>query len=75
VSANRNGTYNGEIYDVIYGPVANDTIFKTFIAYQNGTLSEQETLKRLKIRPLYNQLVLTNKEALKCLSFLRELKK
>jgi hypothetical protein len=74
VSANRNGTYNGEIYDVIYGPVANDTIFKTFIAYQNGTLSEQETLRRLKIRPLYNQLVLANEDALKCLSFAGELK-
>jgi len=74
VSANRNGTYNGEIFDVIYGPVANDTIFKTFIAYQNGTLDEKETLRRLKIRPLYNQLVLTNENALKCLSFAGELK-
>jgi hypothetical protein len=74
VSANRNGIYSGKIYDVIYGPVANDTIFKTFIAYQNGTLSERETLRRLKIRPLYNQLVFTNEESLKCLSFARELK-
>jgi hypothetical protein len=74
VSANRNGIYAGIIYDVIYGPVANDTIFKTFIAYQNGTLSERETLRRLKIRPLYNQLVFTNEESLKCLSFARELK-
>jgi len=74
VSANRNDIYNGEIYDVIYGPVANDTIFKTFIAYQNGTLSEWEILKRLKIRPLYNQLVFTNEESIKCLSFVGELK-
>jgi len=44
-------------------------------ANRNGTLSEQETLKRLKIRPLYNQLVLANEEALKCLSFVGELKK
>jgi hypothetical protein len=73
VSANRNGTYIGQIYDVIYGPVANDTIFRTFIAYQNGILSEKETLKRLKIRSLYNQLVLTNEEALKCLIFSGEL--
>jgi hypothetical protein len=43
VSANRNGTYNGNIFDIIYGPVANDTVFKTFIAYQNGILSEKET--------------------------------
>jgi hypothetical protein len=74
VSANRNETYTGETYDIIYGPVANDTIFKTFIAYQNGILSERETLKRLKIRPLYNQLVFTNEESIKCLSFAGELK-
>jgi hypothetical protein len=73
VSANRNGTYTGEIHDIIYGPVANDTIFRTFIAYQNGILSERETLKRLKIRKLYNQLVFTNEEALKCLLFSGEL--
>jgi sucrose-6-phosphate hydrolase SacC (GH32 family) len=69
VSANRNGTYSGQIYDIVYGPVANDTIFRTFIAYQNGVLNEKETLKRLKIRRLYNQLVFTNDEALKCLLF------
>ena len=73
VTANRNETYDGEIYDVIYGPVANDTIFKTFIAYQNGILSEKETLKRLKIRRLFNQLVFTNETALKCLIFAGEL--
>jgi hypothetical protein len=72
VSENRNGTYSGKTYDVIYGPVANDTIFKTFIAYQNGILSEKETLKRLKVRRLYNQLVFTNEEALKCLLFCGE---
>ena len=73
VSENRNGTYSGQIYDVVYGPVANDTIFKTFIAFQNGILNEKETLKRLKIRDLYNQLVFTNDDALKCLQFCGEL--
>jgi len=72
VSANRNGTYNGKLFDIIYGPVANDTVFKTFIAYQNGTLDEKETLKRLKIRDLYNQLVFTTEEALKSLQFYGE---
>jgi hypothetical protein len=73
VSANRNGTYSGQVHDIIYGPVANDPIFRTFIAYQNGILSEKETLKSLKIRRLYNQLVFTNEEALKCLLFSGEL--
>jgi len=74
VSDNRNETYNGKLYDVIFGPVANDTIFRTFIAYQNGILSEAETIKRLKIRRLFNQLVFTTEEALKCLSFKGEYK-
>lgn len=72
VSANRNGTYDGKIYGIIYGPVANDTIFRTFIAYQNGILDEKETLKRLKIRNLYNQLVFTSSKALECLLFIGE---
>jgi len=73
VSANRNGTYHGKDYDIIYGPVANDTVFKTFIAYQNGILNEKETLKRLKVRDLYNQLVFTNEEAINCLLVTGEL--
>ena len=73
VSANRNGTYNGKTYDIIYGPVANDTVFRTFIAYQNGILSEKETIKRLKIRRLYNQMVFTNEESLKCIEFVGKL--
>jgi len=74
VSANRNETYNDKLYDIIFGPVANDTIFRTFIAYQNGILNEAETIKRLKIRRLFNQLVFTTEEALKCLSFKGEYK-
>ena len=72
VSANRNESYNKKLYDVIYGPVANDTIFKTFIAYQNGILSEAETLKRLKISRLFNQLVFSTDRALACITFAGE---
>ena len=73
VSSNRNGAYTGELYDLVYGPVANDTIFKTFIAYQNGILNEKETLKRLKIRELYNQMVFKSDTALNALEFTGEL--
>ena len=34
VFANRNGSYEGISYDIIFGPVANDTIYRTFIAYE-----------------------------------------
>ena len=72
VSANRNGTYEGTKYDVIYGPVANDTIFRTFIAYQNGILNAEETIKRLKISNLYNQIVFASEKSFECFSYIKE---
>lgn len=58
-------------YDFIFGPVANDTIFKTFIAYQNGIRSKQDTIERLRVKKLYNQLVLKTSAAIEYLSFNR----
>ncbi|GHS91095.1 hypothetical protein FACS1894107_03760 [Planctomycetales bacterium] len=69
VAAHRRNAYTGGNFDVVYGPVANDTIFKTFIAYENGVLTKAETLSRLKIRKLYNQLVFASAPALKYLTF------
>ncbi len=44
VYANRSANYHGKQYDMILGPVANDTIYRTFIAYEDGILTKQETL-------------------------------
>ena len=71
VCDNRTGNFTGARHDAVLGPVANDTIFKTFIAYQNGTLTKAETIERLKVRPLYNQFVLATERALALLSFER----
>ena len=56
VFANRNGSYEGVNYDIIFGPVANDTIYRTFIAYEEGILTKDETIARLKVKKLYNQM-------------------
>lgn len=71
VSDNRSGKVQNTPYDFVYGPVANDTIFKTFIAYQNGILSKQDTIERLRVKKLYNQLVFKTITALEYLSFER----
>ena len=71
VSDHRMGLATSLAHDAILGPVANDTIFKTFIAYQNGTLTKAETIERLKVRPLYNQLVFATERSLALLSFER----
>lgn len=74
VSAHRTGVTplaSYDAYDAVYGPVANDSVFKTFIAYQNGTLTKEETIVRLRIRPLYNQLTFVSARSLEFLTFER----
>ena len=69
VSANRNGTYQGAVYELIYGAVANDDIFATFTLYAGGELTKEETISRLKVKKLYSQLVFGSERALSYLKF------
>lgn len=70
VSENRSGKYNGENYDLIYGPVANDDAYTTFTLYYAGALTKEQTLEALKIKKLYNQLVFSSEKALSYLKFI-----
>ena len=73
VFANRNGSYEGISYDIIFGPVANDTIYRTFIAYEEGILTKDETIARLKVKKLYNQMTFTTASSLKELKYIGQL--
>lgn len=70
VSENRSGNYSGETYDFIFGPVANDDVYTTFTLYAAGVLTKEQTLEALKVKKLYNQLVLTSEKALSYLKFI-----
>ncbi|WP_027090744.1 DUF3990 domain-containing protein [Thomasclavelia saccharogumia] len=70
VSENRSGNYTGESYDFIFGPVANDDVYTTFTLYSAGILTKEQTLEALKIKKLYNQLVLSSEKALSYLKFI-----
>ena len=69
VSDNRSGSYKGAAFDFIFGPVANDDVFRTFSLYTAGILTKEQTLEQLRIKKLYNQLVLTTERALSYLHF------
>ncbi len=73
VAQNRQGMYSGEKYDLIYGPVANDDVYRTITLYMTGILSKEQTLEALKIRKLYNQLVFTSEKSLGYIKFQRRL--
>lgn len=70
VSENRNGNYRNEEYDLIFGPVADDDIFRTFILYSTGVLSKEQTLNALKIKKLFNQYVFATDKALEAIKFI-----
>lgn len=55
--------------DFVYGPVANDDVYTTFTLYTAGVLTKEQTIETLKIKKLYNQLVITSTKALSYLQF------
>ena len=70
VAENRAGNYSGKIFDFVYGPVANDDVYATFTLYTAGVLTKEQTLEALKIKKLYDQLVLSSEKALGYLKFI-----
>ena len=69
VSAHRNGTYNGEQYDLIIGAVANDDVYRTLQVYSTGLLTKEQALEALKIKKLFDQYVFATNEAIELLKF------
>jgi hypothetical protein len=68
------GSYNGEQYDIISGPVADDRVFRTLVLYEDGTFSMEEALKRLDGFKLYNQIVFMTPKGLSFLHFIEAIK-
>lgn len=69
VSANRNGVYAGDKFDLIFGSVADDSVYQTLTLYETGLLNKAQTIEALKIKKLFNQLVFASEKALACLQF------
>ena len=53
----------------MFGPVANDDVYRTLTLYRQGELSKEEALARLKIKRLFNQLVFATDKALTFIRF------
>ena len=71
VYANRTAKYTGMQYDVIIGPVANDTVYRVFRLYENGDIDREAVIKRLKITELFNQVTFCTEKAIAELNFIK----
>ena len=65
---NRKGTLNHN-FDIVIGPVANDTLYATLTLYESGILTKPETIERLKVHKLYDQVSFHTAKALNHLIF------
>ncbi len=68
VIANRRGNITHD-YDIVCGPVANDTLYQTITIYESGILTWEETVKRLKTHELFDQFSFHTEKVLKNLKF------
>src|SRR5574344_970186 len=57
-------------YDIVFGPVANDTLYQTLTLFESGILTKAETIARLKVHRLFDQVSFHTPEALARLKFL-----
>jgi hypothetical protein len=71
VLANRLGSGAEDEFDLVIGPVANDDVYRTLGAFEDGDITKEEALNRLKIKDLFNQYVFKTERALEYLKFIR----
>jgi len=71
VHANRTLKYDGKLYDIVIGPVANDTLYRVFRLFENGDIDRETVIKRLKITKLFNQMAFRTDRAVAELKFVK----
>lgn len=71
VSANRVGRTLTEPYDIVIGPVADDMVYASILLYEQGVLDQDETIKRLKVQKLYNQILFHTEKSLRFCRYIR----
>jgi len=71
VTACRSGKEAGYEYDLAMGPVANDNVYATIQLYETGLLSEAETIIRLKVEEIFDQILFHTEKALNFCVYLK----
>ena len=69
ICACRSGKSITEEYDLVFGPVADDNVYATVQLFELGVLDKDETIKRLKVEKLYDQVLFHTKKTLSVCSY------
>jgi len=71
VYANRTMKYTGERYDIVIGPVANDTVYRVFKLFENGDIDRETVIKKLKVSKLFNQIAFCTEKTIAELKYIK----
>jgi hypothetical protein len=71
VTACRMGKKTSLEYDIAIGPVANDNVYATIQLFETGLLSEAETIIRLKVEKIFDQILFHTEKSLYYCKYLR----
>ena len=71
VTACRIGKEADHEYDIVMGPVANDNVYATIQLFETGLLSEAETIIRLKVEKIFDQVLFHTEKSLHYCAYLR----
>jgi hypothetical protein len=55
--------------NIICGPVANDTVYRTLVAYEAGLYTKKQIIEQLAVRKLFNQMTFATEKSLAFLHF------
>lgn len=69
ICACRSGKELMKEYDLVYGPVADDNVYATVQLFELGILDRAETIKRLKVEKLYDQVLFHTEKALRLCTY------
>jgi hypothetical protein len=64
VCLNRSGREVTKPYDIVFGPVANDQVYRVIQFYENGVYDKTEAIRRLKVEKLFDQILFHTERAL-----------
>ncbi len=65
----RSGKSITDEYDLVFGQVADDNVYATVQLFELGLLDKDETIRRLKVEKLYDQVLLHTENALNFCSY------
>ena len=60
-------------YDIVYGPVADDSVYTQFTLYEGGIISMQTLIQELKTYKLVDQYLFHTEKALTAIKFIKSI--